>query len=239
MKKYEAAGELKNGLAESVRVCVAEDLLENFGHVSARDTQSGRIFMLRHLHERLDRVTAEDFIEVDLSGRQVGGKLEPPNEVFLHTAIYRKRPDVNAVVYTHPLYSTVFSVLGRKIDPLLANCTFLASGISVYDDPRSIGTLELGEKLADRLGASFGLLMRGSGLVVVAGNIEEATLLSILIEKAAKVQYMAAMIGEPRVITAEEVPDKFGNMPKHFFESSWGHYVSKANSLFGRQSNSQ
>ena len=61
--------ELRERLAESVRICVREELLESFGHVSARDSESKRIFVLRHLHERLDRVTAQDFIEVDEIGR--------------------------------------------------------------------------------------------------------------------------------------------------------------------------
>lgn len=39
--------ELKERLAESVRICVREELLENFGHVSARDPESKRIFVLR------------------------------------------------------------------------------------------------------------------------------------------------------------------------------------------------
>ena len=224
-----SVNELKKRLAESIRICVCEGLLENFGHVSARHAESNRIFILRHLHERLDKVTEKDFIEVDLSGRKVGGKLEPPNEVFLHTALYRKRKDVNAIVYTHPLYSTIFGVVGKEIVPLLAGRTFLKSGIPLFDDPRSVGSPEGGENLADKLGSSFALLMRGSGLVAVAGNIEEATLLSILIEKSAKVQYMASLIGEPREIVADEVPGKFGSMPRHFFESSWGHYVSKSN----------
>ena len=47
-------------------------------------------------------------------------------------------------------------------------------------------------------------------------------MLSILIEKSAKVQHMASAIGEPRPIVADEMPGKFGNMPTHFFESSWG-----------------
>jgi len=227
--RTETKSELRRALAESVRICVCEGLLENFGHVSARDPKSNRIFILRHLHERLDKVMPKDFIEVDLSGRKVGGKLEPPNEVFLHTAIYSKRKDVNAIVYTHPLYSTIFGIVGKKIVPLLANCTFLQSAIPIFDDPRSIGTTEMAETLTDKLGSSFALLMRGSGMVTVAGTIQEATLLSILIEKSAKIQYMASAIGDPREIVADEVPGRFGKMPTHFFESSWGHYVSKSN----------
>jgi ribulose-5-phosphate 4-epimerase/fuculose-1-phosphate aldolase len=122
-------------------------------------------------------------------------------------------------------------VLNKPIVPLLTNCTFLASGIPVYDEPKSIGTKESGDRLASRLGSSFAVLMRGSGLVVAASSIEDATLLSILIEKAAKVQYMATMLGEPRAIEPTEFA-KFGEMPKHFLESSWEHYASKASSFF-------
>ncbi|HMF47115.1 MAG TPA: class II aldolase/adducin family protein, partial [Candidatus Saccharimonadales bacterium] len=195
-KDSERVSELKNRLAESVRICVREELLENFGHVSAREPQSKRIFVLRHLHERLDKVTAKDVIEVDASGRAVGGKLEPPKEVFLHTAIYRKRKDVHAVVYSHPLYSTILGVLGKPVLPLLANCTFIKSGIRLFEVPRFIGTAEMAEIMINELDSSVALLLRGSGLVTVAENIQEATMLSILIEKSAKVQYMASAIGE-------------------------------------------
>jgi ribulose-5-phosphate 4-epimerase/fuculose-1-phosphate aldolase len=92
----------------------------------------------------------------------------------------------------------------------------------------------MAEIMIKELDSSVALLLRGSGLVTVAENIQEATMLSILIEKSAKVQYMASAIGEPRPIVADEMPGKFGNMPTHFFESSWGHYVSKSKQALQR-----
>src|SRR6185436_2486281 len=112
--------------------------------------------------------------------------------------------------------------------PLLANCTFIKSGIRLFEVPRFIGTAEMADIMIKELDTSVALLLRGSGLVTVAENIQEATMLSILIEKSAKVQYMVSAIGEPRAIVADEMPGKFGSMPTHFFESSWGHYVSKS-----------
>jgi ribulose-5-phosphate 4-epimerase/fuculose-1-phosphate aldolase len=220
--------ELKERLAESIRICVREELLENFGHVSARDPESQRIFVLRHLHERLDRVTANDFIEVNEHGKSLQGNTEPPKEVSLHAAIYRSRKDVNGIVYSHPLYSTILGVLGKEILPLLANCTFIKSGIRVFDVPRYIGDHQTADLMIKELSSSVALLLRGSGLVTVAENIQEATMLSILIERSAKVQYMASAIGDPKSIVAADMPGKFGSMPTHFFESVWGHYVSKA-----------
>jgi hypothetical protein len=52
---------------------------------------------------------------------------------------------MNAVVYSHPLYSTIFGVLGKQIVPLLANCTFIKSGIRLFDVPRFIGTSEIAD----------------------------------------------------------------------------------------------
>jgi len=204
--------ELKERLAQSIRICVREELAE----------------VLQHLHERLDRVTANDFIEVTEYGKPIRENTEPPKEVLLHTAIYRQRKDVNGIVYSHPLYSTVLGILGRQVLPLFANCHFIKSGIRVFDVPQYIGNSQTAELMINELGSSVALLLRGSGLVTVAENIQEATLLSILIERSAKVQYMASAIGDPKAIVAADMPGKFGSMPTHFFESSWDHYVSTA-----------
>jgi ribulose-5-phosphate 4-epimerase/fuculose-1-phosphate aldolase len=152
--------ELKERLAQTISICVCEELLENFGHVSARDPESQRILVLRHLHERLDRVTANDFIEVTEYGKPIRENTEPPKEVLLHTAIYRQRKDVNGIVYSHPLYSTVLGILGRQILPLLTNCHFIKSGIRVFDVPQYIGNSQTAELMINELGSSVALLLR-------------------------------------------------------------------------------
>jgi ribulose-5-phosphate 4-epimerase/fuculose-1-phosphate aldolase len=101
MNEDRSITELRERLAQSIRICVREELLENFGHVSARDPESQRIFVLRHVHERLDRVSANDFMEVNEYGKPIRENTEPPKEVLLHTAIYRRRKDVNGIVYSH------------------------------------------------------------------------------------------------------------------------------------------
>ena len=64
--------------------------------------------------------------------------------------------------------------------------------------------------------------------MTVVENIQEATMLSILIEKSAKVQHMASAIGEPRPIVADEMPGKFGKCRRIFLNLPGGHYVSKS-----------
>jgi len=60
---------------------------------------------------------------------------------------------------------------------------------------------ETAELMINELGYRVALLLRGSGLDTVAANIQEATLLSILIERSAKVQYMASAIGDARQLS--------------------------------------
>jgi len=39
----------------------------------------------------------------------------------VHLVVHRRRPDVNAVVHTEPVYSSVFGVLGQPIEAVLIN----------------------------------------------------------------------------------------------------------------------
>ena len=98
----------------------------------------------------------------------------------------------------------------------------------MIEKPRGRGQLQAIASVPPARQSGRDCLLRGSGLVTVAENIQEATLLSILIERSAKVQYMASAIGDPKAIVDADMPGKFGIMPTHFFESSWDHYVSKA-----------
>ena len=55
--------------------------------------------------------------KVDLEGRvlQSDGIHKPSSEIKMHLRIYQRLPDVNAVVHAHPMYATVYAVLGRPL----------------------------------------------------------------------------------------------------------------------------
>ena len=68
-----------------------------------------------------DRMAAGNIVVVDAEGCRVEGKRQPSSETDVHLVVYRRRPDVNAVVHTEPVYSSVFGVLGRPIEAVLIN----------------------------------------------------------------------------------------------------------------------
>jgi len=58
---------------------------------------------------------AEDMCIVDMDGNQVEANprgRKRTSEVLVHLAIYKKRPDVNAVIHSHPPHATAFAIAG-------------------------------------------------------------------------------------------------------------------------------
>ena len=68
---------------------------------------------------KYDDLGADDIAIVDYEMEPVEGDAIPSSESLLHVAIYRRRPDVDAVVHTHALYSSVAAVAGVDIPPIV------------------------------------------------------------------------------------------------------------------------
>jgi len=56
-----------------------------------------------------------DICKVDYEGKQLAGTRKRSSEVLLHLAVYKNRPDINAVVHCHPPHATAFAVAHEPI----------------------------------------------------------------------------------------------------------------------------
>src|SRR6516164_3770480 len=57
----------------------------------------------------------EDLCKVDYEGKQLAGTRKRSSEILLHLAVYKNRPDINAVVHCHPPHATAFAVAHEPI----------------------------------------------------------------------------------------------------------------------------
>src|SRR3954453_19350014 len=107
------------------RVLADFGVLDGFGHVSARDPKNPSRFLLsRSLAPAL--VTADDIMEFDLDGNAVDSRGRSVFlERFIHSEIYKARPDVMSVVHTHSAGVIPFGVSKGKLRPLYHNSAFL------------------------------------------------------------------------------------------------------------------
>jgi L-ribulose-5-phosphate 4-epimerase len=203
-------------------------LVDYMGHASARIPGTDQVLIKpRHSEtmRALGELTPDRIVTVDLDGRVVAGSERPPSEQFIHTAIYRARPDVGGVVHTHQTLATAFGIVGREILPILhVESPLVARPIPIYPSPELITSSELGDAVAAALGDHQVCHLQGHGIVTVAQTVQEATIAAIHLERLARANYLAAQLGTPRVVTPEEIARISGPMVNSGVR--WSYYSS-------------
>ncbi len=152
------------------RILAHEDIVDGFGHVSARsDQRPDRFILSRDLAPGL--VSAGDLMEYDWDGNPVDAQGRSMySERFIHAAIYKVRPDVKAVVHCHTPSVIPFADSSIALRPMYHMSAFLAVGVSVFEIRRVTGATgmlvsdaRLGLALSQSLGDKPVVLMRGHG----------------------------------------------------------------------------
>ena len=164
---------------------------------------------------------------VGLDGALLDGAARPPLEFHIHAEIYRSRPDVNAVMHTHPRWSTFLTMTGVSFKPVMPHGALLGT-VPVLDSPLSVNTEAAGRRLAETLGSARAVFLKSHGAVIVGANITECFALAAYAEENAYRQYMASQIGEPYVLNEAEQRACMQNLwSPSLFRKVWDHYRSR------------
>lgn len=232
---------LKKLLAQGCRVLDASGVSDVFGHLSLRIQGSDRFLLPRAVSPGL--VTQEDILTMNFDCQVVEGEGRPFIEAVIHSSVYRMRPDVQAVAHFHSPMAIVLSMVGKGVRPVAGSNSTLAflEGTPVYEELTAtmttlITTREQGEGMAKLLGQHAAVLLKGHGAVVVGRSVQETCLRASNLERCARLQVFAEMIGQPRYLSPEEVekvqtqlqskgsPVARGDGPGRF----WDYYLSKS-----------
>jgi ribulose-5-phosphate 4-epimerase/fuculose-1-phosphate aldolase len=218
--------ELRQQLADALSMMERAEVIDFNGHMSCRVPGTPHILINSGKSVR-SALSAEDIIAIDLEGKPVEGDVAPPMEFHLHSAIYRARPDVSAVAHTHPVWSTLFSSAGEKVEPVTMQAAVMGP-VQVFGKTASINNPPLAEELARALGPHRVIMLRSHGAVTVGAGVLEAFVLAIYLEETARRQYLARSIGKPFVLTAEEVETIGANLRKpHLLKKVWDYHHAK------------
>jgi len=217
--------ETKQQLAEAIRMLARAEIVDHSGHGSAR--RDGESFYINSGASTRGALTADDIVAVDFAGALIEGSAKPPLEFPLHAEIYRARPDVQAIMHTHPKWSTLLTMVGAPYQVVYAQGALLA-GVTVFDSPLSVSTREMGEKVSAALGRGPAVLLKSHGAVIVGADIVECFALSAYLEENASRQYLALQIGTPYVFSdAEQRLFRERLATPGLFRKTWDHYRSK------------
>ena len=149
-------------------------------------------------------LTPEMISVVDLNGKLIEG-LKPSSELEMHMILYRNREDVNAVIHTHPVYTTVLACLRQDlpaIDYMIAVTGATKVRCAEY---ASYGTKELAENAYKAMGSSLAVILANHGLTTAGKDIANAFNITVQVEYISNLYIKARNIGEPIILPDKEM----------------------------------
>ena len=216
---------LRHELTHGISILERLGIIDFNGHFSVR-LDDGNILINTGSSVR-SAIGQKDFVIVGPNGEISEETPRPPAELPLHVAIYRARPDVQAVVHGHPQWSTLLSSSGRAYQVTMAQGALLGA-VPIFSSPLSMNNSDIGNALAELLGDGRAALLRAHGSVVVGKDVLEATVLAIYLELNAERQVRAATLGKPYVFSDDEIcAFQKGLEKRGLFEKCWNYYLAK------------
>mgnify|MGYP001271715586 FL=1 len=172
------------------------------GNISVRSTR-GMFITASGVDKEF--ISADDVIKISFDGTLLNGNKKPSTEFKLHSAIYNNRPDINAIIHTHPRYTTAFAAAGKTIS---TNCfpeVFLSLGkvpICPYATP---STDEVPESIVPNLNGTMALILANHGAVALGKSLDDAFYKMLKLEHTASIQIAAQAIGGVKEISEEKL----------------------------------
>ena len=208
-----ASRDLVDDVVAANLILFDHDILDGFGHVSARhDKYPERFVMSSYVAPGI--VTRADIREFTLDSEPVPDRGEKHySERFIHGEIYKARPDVMSVIHSHAPPLIPFGTTGAPLRPMYHMSAMVGLGVPVFEIRRFsnegqmlIRSSQMGRALAGVLADKPMVLMRGHGATIVAPSLTLAVYRAIYTALNAKLQMDAMrMGGEVTYLSDDEV----------------------------------
>ncbi|MCK4407398.1 MAG: class II aldolase/adducin family protein [Bacteroidales bacterium] len=151
------------------------------------------------------RLTPEQIGIVTVDGENLNPELKPSMETGMHLSIYKKRPDIKAVVHAHPPCATSFSATNKKVNCKLNGEARFVIGDPVYTKYALMGSEELAEIVSEATLNGNVVLMKNHGVLTVGKTLLEAFDRLEVFEASAKITLITELLGERKELSADEL----------------------------------
>jgi L-fuculose-phosphate aldolase len=153
------------------------------------------------------RLKADEICVVDADGKQLSGRRPRSSEFMMHAAIYKARPDVNAVVHSHPPHATAFAIAGVELPTCIHPEAEVFLGpvrTARYVTP---GDNRLGESILPYLNECNTILLGNHGVVCYAGDLEQAYYQLEIVDAYARILLLARQLGSVQTLTGDQMSE--------------------------------
>lgn len=177
--------------------------IETWGNISVCDREKKLVYITPS-GMNYTTVTEDDMVVVDLNAQKIEGRRKPSIEVPMHVAVYNARPDVNAVIHAHPLYSTAFSSMGEDI-PLIHDEAAQTLGEAVRTAEYALpGSQEIARECIKALGKNNACLLRSHGSICVGPDMDSSFKVAAVLEMVAHIYYLIRSMGGKYIPISDE-----------------------------------
>jgi len=223
---FASTPELRADVLAACRVLSHFRIVEGFGHVSAR-VGADRIMITPR--RALGLVTEAELVELDLAGGQLAGEGRRPLEWAMHLAVYRRRPDIQAIARGHPRNVAAYACAAAPLQVAHGFGANLGAEVPVFPQPYLITDGELADGVADTLGGGEAVILQGNGMLAVGQSVPHACVQALFLEETAELQLKAQGAGlTPRFYSAQGAARRHGDDRVHEPIRAWEYYVAAA-----------
>jgi ribulose-5-phosphate 4-epimerase/fuculose-1-phosphate aldolase len=214
--------EVKYEVAVANRVLAEVGLATGFraslGHTSMRLPTDPDKFIVKgrgYVVDALHAIRPQDMVVCNLEGEKVDGPIGSSQcfEVKMHSSIYKTHPEVKSVTHVHPHYIVLATTLRQRLRPMnQEGIALVRDELPMWNHVKTVQTDEEGMEIANLLGKSKALLLRGHGATTVGATTEESVMTMLNLEEQAKMNYFAlSAMGPDHPYIEDELIDEMTN----------------------------
>lgn len=181
---------------EIIKVCAKLEskglIAASDGNVSCRAGADG--ILITPSGAPKGELRAEDLVKTSMTGNILEGAGRPSSEIRMHLLVYRRRPDVTAIVHAHPPLVTAFTLAGFPFNSKILPEVWLTIGrvpVAAYATP---STEEVPESIAPFVEKSNAILLQRHGALTFGSSVREAFMRMDKLEHAAKTLLYASIL---------------------------------------------
>lgn len=226
----------RESIAIACRILGMEGLVDEIlGHVSLRIPGVDEMWIrCRGPYETGVAYTQSDAIQrvaFDGSGAEDGYQV--PKELPIHSELYQARSDVGCVIHAHPPAALLCGIAELEWRPIFGAFNIPAmrlamEGIPVFPHAYLISRDDLAAPFVEAMGQHNVCVMKGHGITVTGGTLEETVVRALNFHALAKVTLQAAQIGQPVSDILKEDIRELPDLGSTFNETwVWRFYVEK------------
>lgn len=203
------------------------------GQISARAEKEGTFYTQR-MGLGFDEISSENLLMVDEDLNVIDGSGMPNPANRFHSWLYRARPDINCIVHTHAPYVSALSMLEVPLEIAHMDACLLYGQVAFLKKWPGIPVgNEEGEIISKAIGDKKAIMLSHHGLLVAADSVEEACILGVMFERAARIQLLAMAAGE-----IQKIPEDLGTEAQKWIctpariMATFAYYARRANRLY-------